>query len=319
MPPRLVITRQLPTPVEARAERDFEAQLSHEDVVLTASKIAALCQGADALLPCVADKLDADLINALPSTVKIIANFGVGTDHIDLTAAKARDITVTNTPGVLTDATADLTLLLILAASRRATEGTALLREGNWQGWGPTQLMGRGLQNRRLGILGMGRIGQAVAARATAFGMEIHYHNRKRLDGINEAGATYHATVESLARHSDILSLHCAATVDTKNILNADILKLLPTGAIVINTARGDLVDDDALIATLKNKSIAAAGLDVFKGEPQIDPRYATFSNVFMLPHLGSATMETRCAMGMLALDNLDAFFDGATLPNLVL
>ncbi len=318
MPPRLVITRQLPLAVEARAERGFDAHLNVEDKPLSTAEIVALAAKADALLPCVADPIDKALIDALPASVKIIANFGVGTDHIDLGAAAARGILVTNTPGVLTDATADLTLLLILAALRRAAEGQRLIMDDDWQGWGPTQLMGRSLQGKRLGLLGMGRIGQAVAKRATAFGMKIHYHNRSRLSPNDEGQAIYHDTLESLARHADVLSLHCAATPETRGIINEDILSLLPPGAILINTARGDIVDDDALINGLENGQVSGAGLDVFMGEPNIDPRYRSCKNVFLLPHMGSATLETRTDMGMLALDNLDAFFVGATPPHLV-
>ena len=317
MPRRLVITRRMPEQVEARAERDFDAVLRPEDRVMSAAEITDCCANADALLPCVADRIDADLIKALPASLKIIANFGVGTDHIDLAAAAARGIAVTNTPGVLTDATADLTMLLILAASRRASEGMAEIREESWQGWGPTHLMGQGLQSRRLGILGMGRIGQATAARARAFGLEIHYHSRNQLDPEIEKGATFHATAESLAQHADVLSLHCAATVETRNMVSAALLTHLPAGALLINTARGDLVDDDALINALQDGRLGGAGLDVFKDEPNLDPRYRELQNVFLLPHLGSATVETRTAMGMLALDNLDAFFAGAVPHNL--
>ncbi len=318
MAPRLVITRRLPEAVEERAKASFDAHLSSDDRVLSATEIIALADGADALLPCVADRLDAGLIDALPSSVKILANFGVGTDHIDLGAAKARGLVVTNTPGVLTDATADLTLLLILATARRAAEGVALIRENNWRGWGPTQLLGQGLQGKRLGIVGMGRIGRAVALRARAFGMEVHYHNRHRLPPHDEGNARFHQNLKNLLRHADVLSLHCAATDETRGLIDADALALLPQGAILINTARGDIVEDDAVIAALGSGALAGAGLDVFQGEPEIDPRYGKLGNTFLLPHLGSATVQARTAMGMMALTNLDAFFARTVPPNAV-
>ncbi len=318
MAPRVVITRRLPTAVEARAKASFDVVLSFDDRVLNAGEIIALATGADALLPCVADQLDRDLIRALPASVRIIANFGVGTDHLDLEAARARGLVVTNTPGVLTDATADLTLLLILATARRATEATKLIRESAWQGWGPTQLMGQGLAGKRLGIVGMGRIGQAVATRARGFGMDIHYHNRNRLAAPQEQGAQYHESLASLLAQADILSLHCAATSATSGLIDAQALAQLPRGATLINTARGDIVDDDAVIAALGSGQLLAVGLDVFKDEPRIDPRYGSLENAFLLPHLGSATVEARSAMGMLALDNLDAFFSGKRPLNIV-
>jgi glyoxylate reductase len=318
MAPRLVITRRLPAPVEARAKASFDAALSPDDRALVRDEMVKLCEGAAALLPCVADRLDADVINAMPDTVRIIANFGVGTDHIDLEAARARKIAVTNTPGVLTEATADLTLLLILAATRRAREGTNQLHEGTWPGWSPTHLLGHALQGKHLGIVGMGRIGRAVAARARAFGLEIHYHNRTRLDAGLEADARYHDTLKGLLGTSDVLSLHCAATAETRGLIHTGTLTALPKGAVLVNTARGDIVDDDAVIAALRSGHLSAAGLDVFRGEPDIDPRYRELPNAFLLPHLGSATVEARTAMGMLALDNLDAYFRGETPPHLV-
>jgi len=315
---RLVISRRLPPQVEARARDTYDAVLNADDRPLTPEDMVKLCDGAAALLPCVADPLGEDLIAALPHSIQIIANFGVGTDHIDLGAATARGIVVTNTPGVLTEATADLALLLILGAVRRAAEGMSQIRNGIWTGWSPTHLLGQSLQGKRLGIVGMGRIGQAVAARARAFGMAVHYHNRHRLDGALEMGATFHDTLEGLLAVSDILSLHCAATVETRGLINAAALAAVPRGAVLINAARGDVVEDDAVIAALTEGHLSAAGLDVFRGEPKLDPRYLAHPNAFLLPHLGSATVEARTAMGIKALDNLDAFFRGETPPDRV-
>lgn len=315
---RLVISRRLPPQVEARAGDTYDAVLNPDDRPLTPEDMVKLCTGAGALLPCVVDPLGADLIKALPDSIRIIANFGVGTDHIDLAAAATRGITVTNTPGVLTEATADLTLLLILGAVRRATEGMAQLRDGTWPGWSPTHLLGHTLQSKRLGIVGMGRIGRAVANRGRAFGMEVHYHNRRRLQGSLEGATTFHDTLEGLLAVSDILSLHCAATTETRGLIDAAALAALPQGAVLINAARGDVVDDNAVIQALGSGQLSAVGLDVFRGEPKLDARYLTLPNAFLLPHLGSATVEARTAMGMKALDNLDTFFRGQTPPDRV-
>ncbi len=248
----------------------------------------------------------------------MIATFSVGTDHIDLAAAKARGIAVSNTPGVLTDATADIAFLLLLGAARRASEGERLIREGRWEGWAPTQLVGVHVTGKRLAILGMGRIGQAVARRARGFDMEIHYHNRRRLPADEEVGAIYHADADDLLSVADFLSIHSPATPETHHWLNAERIARLPDRAVVINTARGSVVDDEALIAALRSGKLAAAGLDVFENEPRLHPGYAALPNTFLLPHLGSATDQTRDAMGFTALDNLDAFFAGRELPNRV-
>ena len=316
MAPRLVITRRLPPAVEARAAKAFTLSSNEADEPWDAASIISHCVDADALMPCVADRLDHALIKALPETVRIIANFGAGTDHIDFEAASSRGIVVTNTPGVLTEATADITLLLILGATRRAKEGAEQIKDATWPGWSPTHLLGEGLQGKRLGILGMGRIGQAVAARARAFGLEVHYHSRTRLPTETEGVAQYHATLDSLLSASDILSVHCAATPETRDIINTDTIGMLRQGAVLINTARGDIVEDEAVINALRSGHLSAVGLDVFNNEPHFDPRYRELPNAFLLPHLGSATLETRTAMGMLALDNLDAYFRGEAPPN---
>ena len=314
----LLVTRKLPDAVEARAARDYRAQLHPQDKNYTAEDLAELSQGMDALLIASTNKMTAAAIEGLANSVRIVATFSVGIEHIDLKAATKRAIVVTNTPDVLTDATADQTMLLLLAAARRAWEGTAMVREGRWVGWSPIQLMGVHPGGKRLGILGMGRIGQAVARRARPFGMEIHYHNRKRLPKEQEQGAIFHATAEDLLKASDFLSFHCPLTPETKKFLNAERIKLLPKGAVVVNTARGGVIDDEALIAALKSRRLAAAGLDVFEGEPKLNPGYLKLENAFLTPHQGSGTVETRNAMGFRALDNLDAFFAGKAPPDRV-
>jgi glyoxylate reductase len=240
----------------------------------------------------------------------------VGVDHIDIAAARERGITVTNTPDVLTDATADIAMLLLLGAARRAWEAQKLLRDGAWIGWRPTQLMGIGLAGRHLGIVGMGRIGLAMARRARGFGMEIHYHNRTRLEPAREEGAVYHETLETLLPLAQLLSLHCPATPATVKMINAATIDMLPQGAVVVNTARGTLIDDEALLAALASGRIAAAGLDVFAGEPALHPGYLTAPNAYLLPHIGSATVDARNAMGFRCLYNLDSFFAGKPVPD---
>lgn len=316
--PKIFITRALPADVEARANRDYDAVTQPEGVALSADEIIKKSVGCDGVLTCPADPLNAETIGRLDASIKIISTFSVGYEHIDLKAAAARGIPVTNTPDVLTDATADVALLLMLGATRRAAEGMALIAQNKWTGWTPTQLMGSQIGHKRLGVLGMGRIGQATADRARAFGMEIHYHNRKRLAPELEKGAVYHESTEGLLAVSDVLSIHCPLTPETKKFINADRIAMLPRGAVVINTARGPVIDDDALIAALKSGHISAAGLDVFDGEPKLNQGYTKLANVFLLPHLGSATIETRNAMGFKALDNLDAFFAGNAPPNQV-
>ena len=309
--PRLLVTRKLPPDVEARLAASYDAETNPDDVPLKADELAARAEGKDALLVTPADRLDANLIARLPASIRVIASFSVGYDHIDVAAAAARGIPVTNTPDVLTDATADIAMLLILGAARGAAAGMAAIRESTWKNWAPTGMLSTDIRGKRLGIVGMGRIGQAVAHRARAFGMTIHYHNRKRLDAGSEQGAVFHETAEELFAVSDILSIHCASTPETRHLVNARTIALLPAGAILVNTARGDIVDDEALIAAMQSGRLRAIGLDVYANEPNIDPRYRTLENAFLLPHLGSATIETRNAMGFRALDNLDDFFAG--------
>ncbi len=316
---KILVTRHLPDAVEDRLRRDFEPALNEADTAYPEARIIELCRGCDGLLTCPADKISGGLIDAVSGSVKIISTFSVGFEHIDLAAADRHGIAVTNTPGVLTQATADLAFLLILGATRRAFEGQDLIRRNAWFGWTPTQLMGTGLQGKRLGILGMGRIGRAVAARARAFGMEIHYHSRHRLSPADEAAAVFHQTADGLLQLSDVLSIHCPLTDETRHFLNAQRIARLPEGGVVVNSARGPVIDDEALIGALKSGRLAAAGLDVFEGEPEINPGYRELANVYLLPHLGSATLETRNAMGFKALDNLDAFFAGKEPPDRVI
>lgn len=314
--PRLLITRQLPEAVEARAARLFDVEFNHSGAIWDQATLLAKAQNMDALLVTVTDRLDAATIAALPDTVRMVATFSVGYDHIDMAAARKRGLPVSNTPDVLTDATAEIAILLMLGAARGANQGAAAIREGTWSNWAPTGMLGIQVTGKRLGILGLGRIGQAVARRARAFDMEIHYHNRTRLSPPTEAGAIWHDTPESLFAVSDVLSIHCASTAQTRGLVNAARLALLPDEAVLVNTARGDIVEDEALIAALKAGRPAAAGLDVFNGEPNIHQGYKTLPNAFLLPHLGSATRATREAMGNKALDNLEAFFAGRPLPD---
>jgi lactate dehydrogenase-like 2-hydroxyacid dehydrogenase len=309
--PVLLVTRRLSDAVEARARRDYRAILNEADRVFTRDELIVACQEVDAVLPCHSEVLDAEVIAALPPRLKVIANHSVGTDHVDLAAAKAKGVIVTNTPDVLSDATAEIAMLCMLGAARRGAEGDRMIREGRWDFWSPAFMVGRQVTGKRFGVLGMGRVGQVTAERARGFGMEIHYHNRRRLDPVLEKGAVFHDTVEGLMAASDVLSLHCPATPETRDVINERTLALLPEGAILVNTARGALVDEAALVAALKSGRLFAAGLDVFKTEPGGNPAIAALPNVFLLPHVGSATRETRDAMGFRALDNLDAVFAG--------
>jgi lactate dehydrogenase-like 2-hydroxyacid dehydrogenase len=309
--PVVVVTRKLPAAVEQRLQRDYAPRLNPEDRIYTADEIVALSQGAQAIIPCHTERLNAQVIARLPAGIRAICSFSVGFDHIDLQAARERGISVTNTPDVLSDATAEIALLLMLGAARRAHEGAELVRTATWREWSPTYQLGIQVTGKRLGIIGMGRVGRVVAKRARGFDMKVHYHNRRRLDPEQEMGAIFHATLEDLLPHCDFLSIHCPATPDTRNLLNAERIGLLPRDAVVVNTARGTVVDDDALIAALRSGKLFAAGLDVFNNEPEIHPGYRGLANSFLLPHIGSATRETRDAMGFRALDNLDAIFAG--------
>ena len=309
--PKLLITRRLRDAVQARAARDYQVLTNAEDRVFTREELIEKCQQVDAVLPCHSEHFSADVIAELPKSLKIIANHSVGVDHVDLAAAKDAGIVVTNTPDVLSDATAEIAMLCMLGAARRGAEGDAMVRAGKWDFWSPAFMVGRQVTGKRFGVLGMGRVGQVAAERARGFGMEVHYHNRKPLPDHLAKGAIFHETVEDLFAHSDVLSLHCPSTPETKGIINSKTIAMLPDRAILVNTARGNLVDEDALVAALQSGKLFAAGLDVFCTEPGGNQRISALNNVFMLPHIGSATEETRDAMGFRALDNLDAYFQG--------
>ena len=311
MKPVILVTRKLPEAVEQRLERDYDPRLNPDDRLYNKDKIIELAEGADAILPCHTEHMSADVIGRLPDSIRAIANFSVGFDHVDLEAARTRGIIVTNTPDVLSDATAELTILLMLGAARRASEGERLVRSGGWKDWSPSFMVGTQMTGKRLGIIGLGRVGQVTALRARGFGMEIHYHDLGRLPPEAETGAVFHQSVEDLLPQCDFLAIHCVANPETEGLLNAERLALLPGGAIVVNAARGAIVDDDALIEALKSGRLKAAGLDAYNNEPNIHPGYKELTNVFLMPHIGSATAETRDAMGFRALDNLDAIFAG--------
>ena len=307
----VLVTRRLTDAVHARLGRDYQAVLNPDDRVFTRDELIERCQSADAVLPCHSEIFSADVIAALPARLKVIANHSVGVDHVDLAAAKAKGVIVTNTPDVLSDATAEIAMLCMLGAARRASEGDRMVREGRWNFWSPAFMVGVQTTGKRFGIVGMGRVGQVTALRARGFGMKVHYHNRRRLPAELEHGAVFHESVEDLLPHCDVLSLHCPATPETTGMINARTLALLPDGAVLVNTARGALVDEAALVAALNSGALFAAGLDVFATEPGGNPALSALENVFLLPHIGSATGETRDAMGFRALDNIDAVFAG--------
>jgi len=309
--PVILVTRKLPDAVEERLRRDYQPILNDTDRRYPEDELIERAAESDAILACHTERFTAAVIARLPERVRAIANFSVGVDHVDLEAARQRGLVVTNTPDVLTDATAELTILLMLGAARRASEGERLVRAGEWKSWSPSFMVGIEMTGKRLGIVGMGGVGRVTARRARAFDMEIHYHNRRRLPPEQEEGARYHETLEALLPHCDFLVLHCPGSAETRDMLNAERIALLPDGAIVVNAARGSIVDEAALIAALRGGKLAAAGLDVYKNEPDINPAFRELDNTFLLPHVGSATRETRDAMGFRALDNLDALFAG--------
>lgn len=318
MKPSLLITRRLPPAIEQRAAQEFDARLSPDDARVGAADILAGAAGAHAILCCPAEKLDGATIAGLPASVRVLGTFSVGYDHIDIDACRARGLHVVNTPGVLSIATAECALLLMLAAARRAGEGERLVRAGAWTGWAPTQLMGTGVAGRRLGIFGMGRIGRELAAMARGIGMEVHYREQNRLPPELEQGAIYHASDETFLPMCDVLSLHAPGGEATRHWLNARRIALLPAGAVVVNTARGALIDDAALLAALQSGHVAAAGLDVYAAEPVVDAGYLASEHVVLLPHLGSATLATRVAMGHSVLDGIGAVLAGKVPGNMV-
>ena len=314
---KILITRKLINSSEKLATKVFDVKLNKEDKILTKEDLIRESKGCDGILSSITEKFDNDFISKLPETIKIISNFAVGFGNIDIDAAKKKNIIVTNTPDVLTDATAEITMLVLLGAARRAKEGIQWANKKNWK-WSADFLMGKQLTGSRLGILGMGRIGRAVADRAKAFGMKIHYFNRSRLNKNLEKGAIYHESLESLLSVSDFFSINCPATKETKNIINKNTIKYFPDGAVVSNSARGDMIDDEAMVEALKKGKIFSLGLDVYNGEPNIHPEYLTLPNVFVLPHLGSATKKTRTAMANLAVNNIDEFFKTGKCKNKV-
>jgi glyoxylate reductase len=316
--PRAFLCRRFTPAVEAELHRRYDLAVNEDDTILPPQRIAQLAAGAEVLFATATESVNAELIQHLSPALKSIATLSVGYNHIDLDEARGRGIRVLHTPDVLSEACAEIAMLLVLNACRRGHEANQMVRTGTWPGWAPTQLLGKGLVGRRLGILGMGRIGRAIAERATGFGLSIHYHNRSRLAPDLEAGATYHARAEGLLAASDILITAAPGVPELKGFLNRERIALLPQGAVVVNISRGDLVDDDALIEALQSGRVFAAGLDVFANEPDIDPRYRALPNAFLTPHIGSATHETRDAMGWLLIQGLQALDRGETPDNLL-
>ena len=305
---KILITRKLIKSSEEYAQKVFNTQLNERDKLLTKDEIIQKSSDCDGILSSITDKFDADLISKLSNKIKIISNFAVGYGNIDIEAASKKNIIITNTPNVLTDATAEIAILVLLGAARRAKEGMEWVKKKNWK-WSSDFLMGKQLAGSRLGILGMGRIGRAVADRARSFGMKIHYHNRSRLNKDLEKDSIYHKSLESLLSVSDFFSINCPATKETKHIINNKTIKYFPDGAVVSNSARGDMINDDDMVTALKSGKIFSLGLDVYNGEPNIHPEYLILPNVFVLPHLGSSTMKTRIAMANLAIQNMLDFF----------
>jgi len=319
--PKVIVTRELTDAVMDRLEMLFDTTNNRADVPMSREQLAAAMADCDVLVPTVTDRIDGELIAGAGERLKLIANYGAGVDHIDLAAARARDIIVTNTPGVLTQDTADMTMALILAVPRRLAEGERLMRSGGWTGWRPGAMLGRRIGGKKLGIVGMGRIGQAVAARARGFGLAIHYHNRHRLPTVIEEqlGATWHGELDAMLGEVDIVSINAPHTPQTEHMIDARRLALLGTHAYLINTSRGDIVDEAALVEALEQGRLAGAGLDVYEHAPAVDPRLAALSNVVLLPHMGSATIEARAATGEKVIANIRTWADGHRPPDQVL
>ena len=314
---KILITRKLIKESEDKAAKTFKPIYNTNDELYSQTKVIEMSNGCDGILSSLTDKMDKQTIDKLPDTIKIISNFAVGFGNIDLEAAKSRGIAVTNTPEVLSDATAEIGILLILGACRRAAEGIQSAQEGGWK-WSADYLIGKQLTGTRLGVLGMGRIGQKIAKIARSLGMIIHYHNRSKLSEEKEQGAVYHKDIKSLFSVSDVLSICCPATKETENMINKETVEYFPRGAVITNVARGDIVDDEALIDALNRRKIYAVGLDVYKNEPNLNPGYSKIKSAFILPHLGSATKDTRIAMANLAIDNIDEFFKTGNCKNKV-
>src|SRR5277367_1431836 len=319
--PKVVVTRKLPDPVETRMRELFDTELNIEDAPMDAAALASALQRAEVLVSTITDRIDAKVIAASGEQLKLIANFGAGVDHIDVTAATDRGITVTNTPGVLTDDTADLTMGLIMAVSRRVVEGAEVIHKGDFHGWSPTWMLGRRIGGKRLGIIGMGRIGQALARRARAFGLSIHYHNRKPVGPrlAEELEATYWESLDQMLARMDFISVNCPHTPATYHLLSARRLKLIRPHAILVNTARGEVIDEGALAAMLAAGELAGAGLDVYEHEPAVNPKLLKLPNVVLLPHMGSATIEGRVDMGEKVIVNIRTWMDGHKPPDRVI
>ncbi|MEX0808478.1 MAG: D-glycerate dehydrogenase [Dongiaceae bacterium] len=319
--PLVVVTRKLPDPIETRMMELFRVKLNLEDKPLGQAELIQAVKEADVLVPTVTDRIDSGVLSQAGSQLRLIASFGTGVDHIDLATARQRGITITNTPGVLTEDTADMTMTLILSVPRRLAEGERLIRSGNWTGWGPTTMLGHRIWGKRLGIIGMGRIGTAVARRARGFGLAIHYHNRRRVhtELETELEATYWESLDQMLARMDIISINCPHTPATYHLLSARRLKLLRRQAYVVNTSRGEVIDENALTRMLEKREIAGAGLDVFEHEPAVNPRLLRLDNVVLLPHMGSATIEGRIDMGEKVIINIKTFVDGHRPPDRVI
>jgi glyoxylate reductase len=319
--PFVIVTRKLPDPIETRMMELFACRLNLDDKTLGKPELMAAVAQADILVPTVTDRIDAEVLAASGPALKLVASFGTGVDHVDLAAAQQHGIVVTNTPGVLTEDTADMTMALILAVSRRLAEGERLIRSGAWSGWGPTTMLGHRIWGKRLGIVGMGRIGAALARRAKGFGLSVHYHNRRPVPEDIEGAleATYWESLDQMLAHMDILSVNCPHTPATYHLLSARRLRLLQPHAILVNTARGEIVDEEELSRLLEMRAIAGAGLDVFEHEPAVDPRLRALDNVVLLPHMGSSTIEGRIAMGERVIINIKTFADGHRPPDRVI
>jgi len=319
--PKVVVTRRLAPNVQTRMQELFDVELNDADTAFSREQLVDAMNRCDVLVPTVTDMIDEKMIAAAADQLKLIANFGAGVDHLDLAAARSHEIMITNTPGVFTEDTADMTMALILSVPRRLAEGEKLMRSGEWQGWRPSAMLGHCIGGKRLGIIGMGRIGQAVARRATGFGLSIVYHNRRQLPPAVEEtlNASYEPDLNNLISSSDIISLHCPHTEETHELINADRIKLMNSSTYLINTARGELIDENALISALKSESIGGAGLDVYRHEPEVDSRLLDLKNVVLLPHLGSATFEGREASGDRVIANIKIWSDGHRPPDQVL
>jgi len=320
-PAKVIVTRKLPDPVEARLTELFDVELNATDTPFTSAQLADAASRADVLVPTLGDQINTNVLARAGETLRLIANFGAGVDHIDVETARRRGILVTNTPGVLTDDTADMTMALLLAVPRRLVEGVHLIESGTWQGWAPTAMLGHRVAGKRLGIIGMGRIGQAVARRAAAFGLDIHYHNRKRLHADIESrlGARYWESLDQMLARMDVVSIHCPSTPATFHLLSARRLKLMKPTAWIVNTARGEIVDENALARMLEAGDLGGAGLDVFEHGPESSGRLAKAKNVVLMPHMSSATHESRMETGEKVIINIKTFVDGHTPPDRVI